>query len=236
MAGEPDFFDPPLYLDNHLLVVVKPPGMLAQADRTGDADLVSLAKDYLRRAFDRPGDVFVGLVHRLDRPASGVMVLARTSKAAARLTAAFAGREVEKRYLAIVEGVLHGAGERNDFIRKVGERMSIVPKGTAGGREASMRWRAVSSDGVMTLVEVELRTGRPHQARLQLSALGTPVLGDFRHGAKTRFAEGKAVALHAWRLGFDHPVRRERCSFDAPPPPAWKGLFDDAVHTVLAKA
>jgi 23S rRNA-/tRNA-specific pseudouridylate synthase len=225
-------FDPPLFIDNHLLVVVKPPGLLAQADRTGDPDVVSLARDYLKHAFGRPGNVFVGLVHRLDRPASGVMVLARTSKAAARLTAAFAGREVEKRYLAVVEGVLEGCGERTDHIRKSGERISIVPAGTAGGREASMRWRAVAGDGVLTLVEVELLTGRPHQARLQLAAMGAPILGDFRHGAKTRFADGTAIALHAWRLAFDHPVRRVRCSFDAPPPTVWKGLFDDAVHAL----
>jgi RluA family pseudouridine synthase len=232
VAGTP--FDPPLYVDNHLLVVVKPPGLLAQADRTGDPDVVSLARDYLRHQFGRPGNVFVGLVHRLDRPASGVMVLARTSKAAARLTASFAGRAVEKRYLAIVEGVQHGSGERTDFIRKAGERISIVPAGTQGGREASMRWRAIADDGSLTLVEVELLTGRPHQARLQLAAMGTPVLGDFRHGAKTRFADGTAVALHAWRLAFEHPVRRELCSFEAPPPAIWKGLFDDAVRSVQA--
>lgn len=231
-----DPFDPPLYVDNHLLVVVKPPGLLAQADRTGDPDLVSLGKAFVAREFDKPGNVFVGLVHRLDRPASGVMVLARTSKAAARLTSAFAGREVEKRYLAVVEGALAGSGERTDVIRKSGERIAIVQAGTAGGREASMRWRALGSANGLTLVDVELLTGRPHQARLQLAALGTPVLGDFRHGAKTRFAEGTAIALHAWRLAFDHPVRPERRTFEVPPPSIWEGLFDDAVHSVVFDA
>jgi 23S rRNA-/tRNA-specific pseudouridylate synthase len=227
-------FDPPLYIDNHLLVVVKPPGLLSQADRTGDPDLVNLAKDYLKREFDRPGDVFVGLVHRLDRPASGVIVLARTSKAAARLTAAFRERRVEKRYLAVVEGRLEGAGERTDAIVKSGERMRLAPAGAPGAREAAMRWRALASRDGLTLVEVELLTGRPHQARLQLAALGTPVLGDFRHGARRRFAEGRAVALHAWLLAFEHPVRREPCRFQSPPPAEWTGLFEEEVAGVLA--
>lgn len=229
-------FDPPLYIDNHLLVVIKPPGLLSQADRTGDPDVVTLAKGFIAREFDRPGDVFVGLVHRLDRPASGVMVLARTSKSAARLTEAFRERRVEKRYLAVVEGRLEGAGERSDAIVKVGERMRLAPAGAPGAREALMRWRAVAGAGRRTLVEVELLTGRPHQARLQLAALGTPVLGDFRHGGKEPFAAGRAVALHAWRVALEHPVRREPRAFHAPPPPEWEGLFEEEIRDVLVAA
>jgi 23S rRNA-/tRNA-specific pseudouridylate synthase len=225
-----------VHLDNHLLVVVKPPGLLAQADRTGDADVVSLAKAYLKARFERPGDVFVGLVHRLDRPASGLMALARTSKAAARLTDAFKAREVEKRYLAVVEGALDGAGERTDWIRKVNARIRLVPEGAPEAKEARMRWRALARDGsgpaARTLVEVELLTGRPHQARLQLAALGTPILGDFKHGARTRFADA-AVALHAWRLAFAHPVRRAPCAFEAPPPPSWSGLFEREIGALV---
>jgi 23S rRNA-/tRNA-specific pseudouridylate synthase len=227
-------FDPPLYIDNHLLVVVKPPGLLSQADRTGDPDLVNLAREYLKREFGRPGEVFVGLVHRLDRPASGVMVLARTSKAAARLTAAFRERRVEKRYLAMVEGALEGAGERSDAIVKSGERMRLAPSGTPGARDALMRWRALATSSGLTLVEVELLTGRPHQARLQLAALGAPVLGDFRHGAARRFAHGRAIALHAWLLAFEHPVRREPCRFLAPPPEEWTGLFEEEIAQVVS--
>lgn len=223
----------PLFLDNHLLVVVKPPGLLAQSDRTGDPDLASLAKEYLKERFERPGDVFVGIVHRLDRPASGLTVLARTSKAAARLTAAFRERRVEKRYLAIVEGRLEGEGERMDAIRKVGERIRLVAPGSPGAKEAAMRWRAVAGAGGKTLVEVELLTGRPHQARLQLAALGTPILGDFRHGAREPFAGGGAVALHAWRLAFPHPVREERCEFKAAPPVEWRGWFEREVRVLV---
>jgi 23S rRNA-/tRNA-specific pseudouridylate synthase len=163
------------------------------------------------------------------------MVLARTSKAASRLTEAFAARRVEKRYLAVVEGRLDGAGERTDTIRKSGERMSIVPADSPEGRDAAMRWRALATDGSRTLVEVELLTGRPHQARLQLAAMGTPVLGDFRHGGKTRFADGGAVALHAWRLALDHPVRSVPCEFEAPPPASWKGLFEEHVGAIVGE-
>ena len=223
----------PLYVDNHLLVVVKPPGLLAQSDRTGDPDVASLAKAYLKERFQRPGDVFVGIVHRLDRPASGVTVLARTSKAAARLTAAFRERRVEKRYLAIVEGHLEGSGDRTDAIRKVGERIRLTTVGAPGAKEAAMRWRAIAGAGGHTLVEVELLTGRPHQARLQLAALGTPIVGDFRHGAREQFAGGGVVALHAWRLAFPHPVRDERCEFEAPPPSGWRGWFDEEVRVLI---
>ena len=222
-----------LHLDNHLLVVVKPPGLLAQADRTGDPDLVSLAKAYLKARFERPGDVFVGLVHRLDRPASGVTALTRTSKAAARLTEAFRTRAVEKRYLAVVEGALDGAGERTDWLLKKNERIRVVPGGTPGAKEARMRWRALARDGARTLVEVALLTGRPHQARLQLAALGTPILGDLKHGARTPFGGGRAVALHAWRLAFAHPVRRVPAAFEAPPPTVWRGFFDSDIAALV---
>jgi len=230
----------PLHVDNHLLVVVKPPGLLAQADRTGDPDVVTLAKAYLKARFERPGDVFVGLVHRLDRPASGVMVLARTSKAAARLTDAFVGRRVGKRYLAVIEGRLDGAGERTDWLEKRNERIRLVPAGTPGAKEAKMRWRALAhtglAPGARTLVEVNLLTGRPHQARLQLAALGTPVVGDLKHGARTRFGDGRAVALHAWRLGFDHPVGGAPVAFEAPPPPVWAGLFTQEIAAIVGAA
>lgn len=225
----------PLYLDNHLLVVVKPAGLLAQADRTGDPDLVSLAKAYLKERFQKPGEAFVGLVQRLDRPVSGVTVLARTSRAAARLTEAFRERRVEKRYLAVVEGRIEGAGERTDFLLKKGERITAVAEGHPDAKEARMRWRALASAGGLSLVEVELLTGRPHQARLQLAALGAPILGDFRHRARRPF-DGKNLALHAWRLGFEHPVRHVPASFSTPPPTSWRGLFDAEVAALAGAA
>ncbi len=218
-----------LHLDNHLLVVDKPAGMLAQGDATGDADLVTLAKAYLKERFERPGNVFVGLVHRLDRPVSGVIVLARTSKAAARLSEQFAGRDAEKRYLAVVEGRLEGGGEQVDWLVK-GEKGTVkrVREGTIGAKHAALRWEPLAIEGRRTLVGVELLTGRAHQIRVQLAGLGAPVVGDLRYGAPAPLGNGRSIALHAARLAVEHPTTRERLVFAAPPP--WRGLLDEAVR------
>ena len=220
-----------LHTDNHLLVVDKPAGMLTQGDATGDADLVTRAKAYLKERFDRPGNVFIGLVHRLDRPVSGVVVLARTSKAAARLSAQFAGRDVEKRYLAVVEGRLEGGGEQVDWLVK-GERGTVkrVPEGSTGAKRATLRWEALAVEGRRTLVGVELLTGRAHQIRVQLAGLGAPVVGDLRYGAPAPFEDGRRIALHAARVAVEHPTREERLVFASRPP--WRGLLDEAVHRV----
>lgn len=226
-----------VHLDNHLLVVVKPAGLLAQADRTGDPDLVSEAKAYLKARFERPGDVFVGLVHRLDRPVSGLVVLARTSKAAARLSAQFRERQPAKRYLALVEGRLVGEGAREDWLRKAGGRVTREREGTPGARLARLRWRALATDGRRSLVDVDLLTGRAHQVRVQLAALGTPIVGDLRYGARASF-DGRNLALHAYALAFEHPVSGpegpRRLAFTAPPPPTWRGAFEVQVEAVIA--
>ncbi len=231
-----------VYLDNHLLVVSKPAGTLVQGDATGDDDLVTLAKAYLKRRFDKPGNVFVGLVHRLDRPTSGVLVLARTSKAASRLSDQFRRRTVEKRYLALVQGVLSGAGRREDWLGPDGGSMAVVPEGTPGAKRAALRWRALvhradRKPAGRTLVEVELETGRKHQIRVQLAALGTPVVGDFRYGtASEPFADGRGIALHAHTVTLEHPTRREPMTFSTPPPPSWRGLFDAEIARIVPPA
>lgn len=209
-------FPEPVHLDNHLLVVVKPAGMLSQADRTGDLDLVTAAKAYLKARFERPGDVFVGLVHRLDRPVSGVMVLARTSKAAARLSEQFRTRTVAKRYLTLVEGVLDGSGRRTDWLLKQDEEVRIVAPGTPHAREASLAWESLWTDGRRSLVGVHLETGRAHQIRVQLATLGHPIVGDRRHGAATAWRRG-SIALHAATLAFEHPTQRVPLAFSAAP-------------------
>jgi RluA family pseudouridine synthase len=218
-----------LYLDNHLLVVVKPAGLLAQADRTGDPDLLTLGRAYLKERFRKPGEVFLGLVHRLDRPVSGVMVLARTSKAAGRLTEQFRERTVDKRYLAVVEGRLEGEGERADWLLKAEGHVRAVAAGTPGAKRAVLRWKALGIEGKRTLVEVALLTGRAHQVRVQLAVLGTPILGDLRYGAKGEL-DGRNLALHAYFLGFEHPVRRVPLAFAAPPPSSWRGLFEETIR------
>lgn len=222
-----------LFIDNHLLVVNKPPGLLAQADRTGDPDVVSLGKAYLKERFDKPGNVFLGLVHRLDRPASGVMVLARTSKAAARLAEQFRERRPVKRYIAVVEGALSGEGTCRDRIAKRDGRARIVPASDPDGKPARLTWRAVMSRGDLTLVDVLLETGRPHQIRLQLAGLGHAILGDLRHGARNEW-DGRNLALHAYRLELEHPVRRDPRRFSAPPPKAWPAEFLDASLALAA--
>ena len=223
-----------IHLDNHLLVVSKPAGMLVQGDATGDDDLVTLAKAYLKRRFDKPGNVFVGLVHRLDRPTSGVVVLARTSKAASRLSEQFRRRAVGKRYLAIVSGRLDGTGRAEDWLAPSGGGVGVVAEGASSAKRAALRWRALAHRSGRTLVEVDLETGRKHQIRVQLAALGAPVLGDFRYGDSAEpFADGRGIALHAYRLTVEHPTRREPMGFTAPPPPSWSGLFDREVAETL---
>ncbi|MEM6783122.1 MAG: RNA pseudouridine synthase [Bacteroidota bacterium] len=221
-----------LFLDNHLLVVVKPAGLLAQADHTGDADLLTLGKAFLKDRFDKPGNVFLGLVHRLDRPVSGVMVLARTSKAASRLSQQFRDRTPTKRYLALVEGTPPGSsGERVDFLAKTytpgrGTRVEVVPPDHPDGKRAALRWQVLASERGRSLVEIQLLTGRAHQIRVQLAALGTPIVGDLRYGARMEHA-GQHLTLHSYALAFEHPVRRDARRFTARPPATWTGPLAD---------
>lgn len=222
-----------LHFDNHLLVVVKPAGVLSQADKTGDLDLLTLGKAFIKKEFNKPGNVFLGLVHRLDRPVSGVMVFARTSKAADRLSKAFRERNVQKRYIAIVEGELVGTGRCVDWLVKEEGRVRVVDSSYPKAKRAELIWTAVESDKNQTLVEVELMTGRPHQIRVQLSNLGYPILGDFRYGANQTF-DGRNLALHAYGLVFEHPVQREPLTFRVPPPnETWLGYFEESIRSVV---
>lgn len=212
-----------LYLDNHLLVVRKPTGMLVQGDRTGDVPLLEVARQYLKKKFNKPGNVFLGLVHRLDRPVSGVMVFARTSKAASRLSDQIRERQVRKIYWALVNGETSAQGVMEDFI--VRRRMSsqIVEE---GGQYAKLAYRLLAYRKGVSWVEIELMTGRHHQIRVQFSSRGHPILGDFRYGAKERFCEN-AFALHARSLSFVHPTRRENMTFEADPDLCWQRYIGD---------
>lgn len=220
------------YLDNHLLVVNKPAGMLSQADRTGDTDLLTHAKAFLKERFDKPGNVFVGLVHRLDRPASGLMVLARTSKAAARLTEQFRQRTPDKRYLALVEGRHDGAGHCVDYLVKEDQQVRVVEASHPKAKRAELTWRALASRDGRTLVSVRLQTGRPHQIRVQLSHRGMPLVGDLRYGAKQEF-DGRNLALHCYHLAVDHPTRRERMTWQQAPSATWDGWFEQEIAELL---
>jgi len=212
-----------LFLDNHLLVLNKPPGLLAQQDRTGDPDILTAAKRFLKEHFHRPGNVFLGLVHRLDRSASGVMVLARTSKAASRLSEQFRSGLPEKKYFALVEGSCRGSGTFADHVIKKKERVFVVESTHKGALYAELCWRSVDHANGVTLVAVELKTGRPHQIRVQFSHRGLPIVGDFKYGAGTVF-DGRHFALHCYRLGIEHPVQKQFMQWSAMPPPSWKNF------------
>jgi 23S rRNA pseudouridine1911/1915/1917 synthase len=221
-----------LHCDNHLLVVHKPAGVLSQGDETGDPDLLSIAREWVKTTFDKPGEAFLGLVHRLDRPVSGVMVFARTSKAASRLSDQFRRREADKRYLALVEGAIQGSGRRQDFLLKDDRHVRIVSESTPGAKMAAMKWEALDSSSGRSLVRVILETGRSHQIRVQLAAMGSPIIGDLRYGARTEL-DGRNLALHAYELGFLHPTRRERMQFVRRPPASWGEAFASAIEAVV---
>ena len=222
-----------LYEDNHLLAVVKPPNLPVQADRSGDDDLLSIMKRYIGNKYQKPGNVYLGLVHRLDRPVGGVMVLARTSKAAARLSAAFAAHQQDKRYLAVVRGSLPGRMTLEDDLLKDGATgmVRVVPAGTPGAKHARLCTRPLARREDLTLAEVTLYTGRAHQIRVQHARAGHPLWGDARYGGGK---PGQQIALWAASLEIEHPTRHEPLRFSAPPPDAgaW-AMFSPEIHALF---
>lgn len=209
-----------LFEDNHLLTLDKPAGLLSQSDSTGNPDVVTLAKEYIKHKYSKPGNVYIGLVHRLDRPTSGAMVLARTSKAARRLSQAFRERSVKKKYIALVEGDLTGSGVMEDYLHKEADRAYVMQE-KEQGKYASLRWNAVESNGKVTLVSIELITGRAHQIRCQFSDRGFPVLGDIRYGAHQGFDGRGRIALHCQSLRFSHPVKKTPIDVETSFPGPW---------------
>jgi 23S rRNA pseudouridine1911/1915/1917 synthase len=215
-----------LYEDNHCLAVLKPARVLTAGDETGDVSLLDLAKEYLKQKYNKPGNVFVGLVHRLDRPVSGVVVFARTSKAAARLSEQFRRGTVRKTYRAVVEGnVAAKSGEFVDWLLK-DEETNItrsVPPETPAARPARLRFRRVATAGGLSLLEITPETGRGHQIRVQLAVRGHPIYGDRKYGSQHSL-QG-VIALHAAQLAFEHPTRKEPVTITAPDPESWRALF-----------
>ena len=207
-----------LYEDNHLLVVEKPANVPVQADASGDEDLLTVCKGYIKERYQKPGEVYLGLVHRLDRPVGGVMVFARTSKAAARLTEQFSAHKAQKRYAAIVEGSAPAEGRLTDFLLKneSTNTTTVVKEGTPGAKQARLGYRTLARADGLSLLDVNLQTGRPHQIRVQLSHAGFPIRGDQRYNPGARV--GDQIRLWAYALTIAHPTLKEPMTFYALPP------------------
>jgi 23S rRNA pseudouridine1911/1915/1917 synthase len=212
---------PVLYNDNHLLALFKPAGLLAQGDHSGAPSLLNLAKHWVKEHYKKPGRVFLGLVHRLDRPVAGVMLFARTSKAASRLSTQFRSGSPQKRYLAVVEGVpeRHAASLSHHIVRR-GRWCGIVSSATRQSQEAHLRFKLIDSTTERSLLQVELITGRKHQIRLQLSHAGYPVVGDVRYGASSPLVS-RQIALLAKELTIEHPTRNIPIRIVCPLPTDW---------------
>lgn len=221
------FFDhrwPVIYEDNHLLAVYKPSGLLVQGDRTGDVCLLELGKRWLKARYRKPGNVFLAMVHRLDRPVAGVVLFARTSKAAGRLSRQFRERSVDKHYLAVVGGSVSKEADRLiDHIERRDRLSRVVPTPTDRSQEARLHYTVLGRDSGKSLLKVCLETGRRHQIRIQLAHMGHPILGDLRYGAETPLP-GREIALLAHELKVDHPTRNDRLRLSCPIPQQWPWL------------
>ena len=209
-----------LYEDNHLLAVEKPQGIPVQADSSGDPDLLSMGKAYLKEKYNKPGNVFLGLVHRLDRPTGGVLLFARTSKAASRLSDQFRRRLPEKQYLAVVCGIPEKPeGSLTHYLLKnrIKNTVSVVGRDTPGAKACRLSYTVLDTFDDNALVRILLETGRSHQIRVQMAHLGYPLWGDHKYG-KRKWKGGEDLALWAHSLLLDHPVGGEQVRLLSEPP------------------
>ena len=210
-----------LYEDNHLIALVKPPGLATMGLPRGQETLLTQTKSYIKEKYAKPGEVYLGVVSRLDAPVTGVVLFARTSKAAARLNEQFRQHTVEKIYAALVEGIITPTeAECVDYLCEDKRYRKVFRTQSGEGKECRLHYRTLQllneSGNQCSLIEIRLETGRKHQIRLQLSSRGFPILGDVKYGAKFSFPGG--IALHAWKLTFSHPITKERIELTAPLP------------------
>ena len=219
-----------LYEDNHVIVVEKPVNIPSQGDKTGDVDMLSIVKHYLKEKYQKPGEVYLGLIHRLDRPVGGVMVFAKTSKAAARLSEQVRTKQFEKQYLVVVDGKMQQEkGILEDYLLK-NERNNIskvVKEGTKNAKLASLDYEVLkyAEDIQLSVVKVNLHTGRHHQIRVQFASRGHSLYADQKYGTRGR---GKQIALWAYKLSFYHPISKQKLTFQVLPKMigTWKILED----------
>ncbi len=219
-----------LFEDNHCLALAKPGGLLTQGLPVGLPTLWAWARDYIRIKYDKPGNVYLGVPHRLDRPVSGVVLFAKSSKAAARLAEQFRERQVTKVYWALVDGiVMPTTGVWQDWLHKIQDeaRAEIVTEGSPDARRAETAYRVLEQRAATTLLEMSPHTGRMHQLRIQAASRGWPILGDVLYGSKTSFGppaelpRDRLIALHARSLTFLHPISYEPQTVEAPLPDYW---------------
>lgn len=196
-----------LYEDNHIIVVEKKPNVLCQSDYTKDLDLLTMVKDYVKEKYQKPGNVYIGLVHRLDRPVGGIMVFARTSKAAARLSKMIQNHEMTKEYLLVCHGNINDSGIMEDYIEKLDTKSVITTK--YKGKYSKLEYEVIERKNNLNLVKVNLITGRHHQIRLQFASRNNPLYGDQLYGMQDK----KQIALFAYHLKFKHPVKEEIMDF-----------------------
>ncbi len=214
-----------LYLDNHLIAVFKPAGLLTQADHTKEHSLMEKVRQWIREEYNKPGNIFLGMIHRLDRNVSGIVLFARTSKAASRLSRQFREGTPTKIYRAIVYGTLkEKRGTLIHYLRKEKSlKATVFPKETPSAKRAELSYEVIESSENKSLIEVTLTTGRFHQIRAQLAFTGHPILGDVKYGAPDPLENNK-IALHACKLVFNHPISNEETSLTAPEPDDWADL------------
>lgn len=203
-----------------MIAVNKPAGFLVQGDATGDPTILDALKDYIKEEYRKPGNVFLAPNHRLDRPVSGVLFFSKTSKALSRTNQLFQKGEIEKKYWAIVEGIPEKLeGELIHYLAKNRKKniSFITKKGKHDSKRSVLTYRTLKVINQKSLIEVSLKTGRPHQIRVQLASLGTPIVGDLKYGASQKL-EDQSVALHCIEMSFVHPVKQERITVTAPVP------------------
>ena len=223
-----------LYEDNHIIVVEKPVNIPSQGDKTGDTDMLTLVKEYIKEKYNKPGEVYLGLVHRLDRPVGGVMVFARTSKAAARLSEQVRVKEFKKKYLVIVDGKMDKQKDYlEDYLLK-NERLNmskVVKEGTKNAKLAKLDYEVLKYNEQLNLsvLKINLHTGRHHQIRVQLANSGHSIYGDQKYGTRGR---GKQICLWAYELSFIHPTTKEEMTFAILPQKtgSWKILEDMEIN------
>lgn len=209
-----------IYEDNHLLVVEKPVNILSQGDDTNDKDMVNLLKDYIKVKYNKPGNVFIGLVHRLDRPVGGIMVFAKTSKAASRLSEQVRNKSFKKTYRAVLNGNMRKDSDTlKDYLykNKKTNMVSVVNKNHKDAKDAELSYETIAKNEKFSMVQVDLKTGRPHQIRVQFSSRKHPLFGDQRYGQDIN-KKGDQIALWSYKIEITHPTTKEKMEFICEPP------------------